>query len=147
AGKGSWLELTSWRVMIKISVVVFLFLLVNMIGEYLRIFYVSQDAEFAQNFKEKFLGFVKRAFRFLLTNFFKTLSLYYLLSFVLVLAILVYFGVNKVMEGIPKTSLYVLLVFLVQQILSLFRAFYRLVYYSSQIVLVDELLMKKETLS
>ncbi|MCK4427467.1 MAG: hypothetical protein KAW16_03175, partial [candidate division Zixibacteria bacterium] len=44
AGKGSWLELTSWRVMIKISVVVFLFLLVNMIGEYLRIFYVSQDA-------------------------------------------------------------------------------------------------------
>jgi hypothetical protein len=137
AGEGSWLEITSWRVMIKISVLVFLFLLVNMIGEYLRIFYV-------QNFKEKFLGFVKRASRFLLTNFFKTLSLYYLLSFVLVLAILTYVGANKLMEGIPKTGLYVLLVFLVQQILSLFRAFYRLVYYSSQIVLVDEVLEKKE---
>jgi hypothetical protein len=53
---------------------------------------------------------------------------------------------DKVMEGIPKTGFYVLLVFMVQQILSLFRAFWRLVYYSSQIVLVDKLLMEKESL-
>lgn len=136
AGKGSWLEITSWRVVVKISIFVFLFLLVNMIGDYLRIFYI-------QNFKERFLGFVKKAFRFLLTNFFKTLSLYYLLSFVLVLAILAYVGANKLMEGIPKTIFYVLLVFLVQQILSLFRAFYRLVYYSSQITLFNKLTMEK----
>ena len=146
AGKGSWFEITSWRVIVKISFFVFLFFLVNMIGDYLRIFYISQDAEFAQNFKERFSGFVKKAFRFLLTNFFKTLSLYYLLSFALILAILAYVGVNKLMEGIPRTTLYVLLVFLIQQILSLFRAFYRLVYYSSQIVLVDKLLTEEERL-
>jgi len=145
-GEGSWFEITSWRVMVKIAVFVFLFFLVNMIGDYLRIFYISQDKEFAQNFKERFSGFVKKALRFLLTNFFKTLSLYYLLSLVLVLAILTYVGANKVMEGIPRTSLYILLVFLIQQILSLFRAFYRLVYYSSQIVLVDKLLTEEERL-
>ena len=140
AGKGSWLEITSWRFIVKISIFAFLFLLVNMIGDYLRIFYVH-------NYKERLLGFTKKAFRFLLTNFFKTLSLYYLLSFVLVLAILAYVGANKLMEGIPRTIFCVLLIFLIQQILSLFRAFYRLVYYSSQIVLVDKLLMKKEALS
>jgi hypothetical protein len=136
-GKGSWLEITSWRMVIKISIFAFLFLLVNIIGDYLRIFYI-------QNFKERFSAWVKKAFRFLLTNFFKTLSLYYLLSFVLVLAILSYVVVNKVMGGIPKTSLCVLLAFLVQQILTLFRAFYRLVYYSSQMVLVDKVLEKEE---
>jgi len=146
AGKGSWFEITSWRTLVKIAVFVFLFFLVNMIGDYLRIFYISQDKEFAQNFKERFSGFVKKALRFLLTNFFKTLSLYYLLSLVLVLAILTYVGANKVMEGIPRTSLYILLVFLIQQILSLFRVFYRLVYYSSQIVLVDKLLTEEERL-
>jgi hypothetical protein len=123
AGKGSFLELISWRVMVKISILAFLFLLVNMIGDYLRIFYI-------ENFEERFLVSVKKAFRFLLTNFLKTLSLYYLLSFVLILAILLYVGTDKVMGRIPKTSFFVLLVFLVQQISSLFRAFYRLVYYS-----------------
>lgn len=146
AGKGSWLEITSWRVVIKLSIFAFLFFLVNMIGDYLRIFYVSQDAEFAQNSKRRFLGFVKKAFGFLLTNLFKALSLYYLLSFVLILVILAYLGVIKVMEGIPKTTLYILLTFLVQQISSLFRAFYRLVYYSSQIVLVEKVLEKKDQL-
>ena len=139
AGKGSFFEITSWRVMVKISILAFLFLLVNMIGDYLRIFYI-------ENFEERFLVSVKRAFRFLLTNFFKTLSLYYLLSFVLVLAILLYVGTDKVMEGIPKTSFSILLIFLIQQISSLFRAFYRLVYYSSQIALVDKLSTEEENI-
>ncbi|KPL05129.1 MAG: hypothetical protein AMJ73_02235 [candidate division Zixibacteria bacterium SM1_73] len=140
AGKGNWLDITSWRAGVKISAFAFLFFLVNMIGDYLRIFCV-------QNFQERFSGFVKRAFRFLLTNIFKTLSLYYLLSFVLVMAILIFAGLNELMDGIPKTFFYVLLLFFLQQILSLFRSFYRLVYYSSQMVLVDKLLMEKETLS
>ena len=140
AGKGNRLDITSWRAGVKISAFAFLFFLVNMIGDYLRIFSV-------QNFKERFSGFVKRAFRFLLTNIFKTLSLYYLLSFVLVMAILIFAGLNELMERIPKTFFYVLLIFFLQQILSLFRSFYRLVYYSSQMVLVDKLLMEKETLS
>lgn len=138
AGKGSFLELASWRAMVKISILAFLFLLVNVIGDYLRIFYI-------QNFEERFLVSVKRGFRFLLTNFFKALGLYYLLSFVLVLAILLYFGMDKMMGGIPKTSFYIFLIFLIQQIASLFRAFWRLIYYSSQIVLVDKLLMEKES--
>jgi hypothetical protein len=50
------------------------------------------------------------------------------------------------MGGIPKAGFYVLLIFLLQQILSLFRAFYRLVYYSSQLALADKLLMEKERL-
>jgi hypothetical protein len=140
AGKGSILEITSWRGIAKISIFAFLFLLVNMLGDYLRIFHI-------QNFEDRFLGMVKKAFRFLLTNFFNALGLYYLLSFVLVLAILLYVGMDKVMDGIPKTAISILLLFLVQQISSLFRAFYRLVYYSSQIVLVDKLSMGKETLS
>ena len=140
AGKGSWFEITSWRVVIKISVLAFLFLLVNMMGDYLRIFYI-------QNSFERFLVFVKKAFRFLLTNLLRTLSLYYFVSLVLILAIAAYLGVNRLMEGIPKTGIYVLPIFLVQQILSLFRAFYRLVYYSSQLVLADKLLMEKERLA
>lgn len=139
AGKGSFLEITSWRIMVKISILAFLFLLVNMIGDYLRIFYI-------ENFEERFLVSVKKAFRFVLTNFLKTLSLYYLLSFVLVLAILLYFGMDKMMGGIPKTSFYIFLVFLIQQISSLFRAFYRLVYYSSQIALVDKLSTEEENI-
>jgi predicted transporter len=110
-----------------------------MIGDYLRIFYI-------ENFEERFFGLVRKAFRFVLTNFFKTLGLYYLLSFILVLAILLYFGMDKVMQGIPKTSFSILLIFLVQQISSLFRAFWRLVYYSSQIALVDKLSAEEESL-
>lgn len=138
AGKGSWFEITSWRVIVRILIFAFLFLFVNMMGDYLRIFYV-------QNFGGRFWGSVKKAFRFLLTNFFRALGLYYLLSCVLVLAILLYVGLDKVMAGIPKTSFYIFLVFLVQQISSLFGAFFRLVYYSSQIVLVNRLSMEKET--
>ena len=111
-----------------------------MMGDYLRIFYI-------QNSFERFLVFVKKAFRFLLTNLLRTLSLYYFVSLVLILAIAAYLGVNRLMEGIPKTGIYVLPIFLVQQILSLFRAFYRLVYYSSQLVLADKLLMEKERLA
>jgi hypothetical protein len=139
AGEGSWIQIASWRAVAKISVLVFFFLLVNMIGDYLRVFYI-------ENFEERFLGLVRKAFRFVLTNFFKTLGLYYLLSFVLALAILFYVGIDKVMEGIPKTSFSILLIFLVQQISSLFRAFWRLVYYSSQIALVDKLSTEEENI-
>ncbi len=137
AGKGDWFEVTSWRVVIKISALAFLFFLVNMIGDYLRIFYI-------QNFFERFFPSAKKALRFLLTNLFKTLSLYYLLSLVLTVAILAYVGMKELMEGIPKTSFYVLLVLLVQQTLSLFRAFYRLVYYSSQLAFVNIVLNKEK---
>jgi hypothetical protein len=139
AGKGSWFEITSWRVVAKVSVLAFLFLLVNMVGDYLRIFCI-------RNSFERFLVLVKQAFRFLLTNLFRALSLYYLLTVVLILAILAYVCMNQFMGGIPKAGFYVLLIFLLQQILSLFRAFYRLVYYSSQLALADKLLMEKERL-
>jgi hypothetical protein len=132
AGKASWFEITSWRVIVRILIFAFLFLLVNMMGDYLRIFYI-------QNFGGRFWGSVKKASRFLLTNFFRALGLYYLLSCVLILAILLYIGLDKIMAGMPKTSFYVFIVFLVQQISSLFGAFFRLVYYSSQITLFNKL--------
>jgi hypothetical protein len=125
---------------IKLLTFVFLFFLVNMIGDYLRIFYV-------QNFLDRLFASAKKAFRFLLTNLFRTLSLYYLLSLVLIVAVLAYVGVKELTEVVPKTGFYVLLVFLVQQVLSLFRAFYRLTYYSSQLVLTDKLLTEKEGLT
>jgi hypothetical protein len=59
---------------------------------------------------------------------------------------LLYVGTDKVMQGIPKAGFYVLFVFLIQQISSLFRAFWRLVYYSSQIALVDKVSAEKESL-
>jgi hypothetical protein len=62
-------------------------------------------------------------------------------------AVLAYVGVKELMEVVPKTGFYVLLVFLAQQVLSLFRAFYRLMYYSSQLVLADKLLVEKERLT
>jgi hypothetical protein len=139
-GKGDWFEVSSWRTVIKILTFVFLFFLVNMIGDYLRIFYV-------QNFLDRLFASAKKAFRFLLTNLFRTLSLYYLLSLVLIVAVLAYVGVKELTEVVPKTGFYVLLVFLVQQVLSLFRAFYRLTYYSSQLVLTDKLLTEKEGLT
>jgi hypothetical protein len=90
AGKGSWFEITSWRVVAKVSVLAFLFLLVNMVGDYLRIFCI-------RNSFERFLVLVKQAFRFLLTNLFRALSLYYLLTVVLILAILAYVCMNQFM--------------------------------------------------
>jgi predicted transporter len=129
-------EITSWRMGVKFLMAVILFFLVNMIGDYLRIFFI-------ENYGERFLKVVRKTFRFLLTNFFRTLSLYYFLSVILAMAILVYLGLTKVMNAMPQTGLFIFLIFLTQQIFVVFSSFYRLVYYSSQLVLYDMTSLEK----
>jgi hypothetical protein len=115
---------------------VILFFLVNMIGDYLRIFFI-------ENYGERFLKVVGKTFKFLLTNLLRTLSLYYFLSVILAIAILVYLGLTKVMNAMPQTGLFIFLIFLTQQIFVVFSSFYRLVYYSSQLVLYDMTSLEK----
>jgi len=131
-GKGSLWEITSWRMIAKFLIGVLLFFLVNMIGDYLRIFFI-------ENFGERFLKVVGKTFKFLLTNFFRTLSLYYFLSVILTIAIFVYLGLTKGMNAMPQTGFFIVLTLLIQQIFVVFSSFYRLVYYSSQLVLYEKI--------
>jgi len=135
-GKGSLWEITSWRMIAKFLIGVLLFFLVNMIGDYLRIFFIK-------NFGERFLKVVGKTFKFLLTNFFRTLSLYYFLSVILTIAIFVYLGLTKGMNTMPQTGFFIFLTFLIQQIFVVFSSFYRLVYYSSQLVLFDKISVRE----
>ena len=135
-GKGSLWEITSWRMIAKFLIGVLLFFLVNMIGGYLRIFLI-------ENFGERFLKVVGKTFKFLLTNFFRTLSLYYFLSVILTIAIFVYLGLTKGMNAMPQTGFFICLTFLIQQIFVAFNSFYRLVYYSSQLVLFDKISVRE----
>jgi len=131
-GKGSLWEITSWRMVVKFLIGIILFFLVNMIGDYLRIFFI-------ENYGERFLKVVRKTFKFLLTNFFRTLSLYYFLSVILTIAIFVYLGLYKGMNAMPQTGFFIFLTFLIQQIFVVFSSFYRLVYYSSQLVLYEKI--------
>jgi hypothetical protein len=140
AGKGSLWELTSGRMVVKILIGVFLFFLVNMIGDYLRIFLV-------ENYDERFGKILKKTFKFLLTNLFSALSLYYVLSIISLGAILIYLALNMIIEKMPGTGLVVLVTFLIQQIFAVFWSFYRLTYYSSEVVLYDELSAKEDAVS
>jgi len=135
-GEASWWEITSWHMVVKFLIAIILFFLVNMSGDYLRIFLV-------ENFGERFFGVVGKTFRFLLTNLLKTLSLYYLLSIVLVVIIFVYLQIYGIMNGMPQTGFFIFLIFMVQQIFVVFRSFYRLVFYSSQLVLHDKISNKE----
>lgn len=140
AGKGSLLQITSWRTIVKIMIGVILFFGVNMIGDYVRIFYI-------ENYGERFFKVVQKAFKFLLTNLFYALSLYYVLSAILVAAILLYLGLNAVIGKMPGTGFSIFLTFLIQQIFVVFRSFYRLVYYSSEVILYDKLFSKEIEIS
>ncbi len=128
AGKASLWEITSWGMVLRFLIGAFLFLLVNMIGDYLRIFSI-------QNYGERFLTVVGKTFKFLLTNLLRALSLYYLLSAGLAVMIFVFFSLLKIMNAMPGTGLFIFFTFLIQQVFVIFRSFFRLVYYSSQLTL------------
>ena len=130
AGKTNFWEIFSWRMAAKFFLTIILFFLVNMIGDYLKIFLI-------ENYGERFFKVVRKTFRFLLTNLFRTLSLYYFLSVISVATIFVYLGLTKAMNTMPQTGFFILTTFLIQQSFVVFTSFYRLVYYSSQLVLYD----------
>jgi hypothetical protein len=109
-----------------------LFMWVDMWGDYLRIYRVSSE-------EKKLRSILKPSLRFIFRNFGKTILLYYLLSIILLGTLAVYFGLNRALHLQPANGLMVLSVFIWQQAYSFFRSFYRLVYYSSQLVLFDKL--------
>ena len=131
-GTGSAWELTSWRMIVKILIILLLFFWCNMAGDYLKI-------SLLQNPGDRFWAVTRQAFRFVLTNLSSTLCLYYLLSLILVGAILVYGGLYKSVSGISPSGIFVFIAFLFQQVLVVFLSFYRLVFYSSQINLYERI--------
>jgi hypothetical protein len=111
---------------VRILIGAILFALVNMIGDYLRIFSVQSDGQ-------RFVKVVGTTFRFLLTNLLRVLSLCYLLSAGLAVVILAFWGLLEIVNAMSGTVLFILLTFAIQQVFVLFRSFFRLVYYSSQL--------------
>jgi hypothetical protein len=128
AGRASLWKIASPGMVVRFLIGAILFMLVNMIGDCLRIFSIDDD-------DRRFLKVVGKTFRFLLTNLLRAVSLYYLLSAGLAVAILAFWGLLKIMNSMPGTALFILLTFVVQQVFVLFRSFFRLVYYSSQLTL------------
>ncbi|NIN00629.1 MAG: hypothetical protein GTO24_21850 [candidate division Zixibacteria bacterium] len=132
AGKVSLWELTSARMLGQFLIGLLLFFFVNMVGDYLRISLIENPAK-------RFFRIVGRAIKFVLTNATRTLSLYYSLSLVSAAAIFIYLELTEAMSAMPPTGILILITFLIQQGLVIFSSFYRLVYYSSQLVLFDSL--------
>jgi hypothetical protein len=131
SGRPILLELTSWRTLIRLGLAVVLFCLVNMTGDYLRISLVN-------NYGQRFSAVMGRAIRFLLTNLIGSLSLYYLLSVILVASIMLFVVVSNNLSGLSEAGFFVFFIFLIQQIFALFRSFYRLVYYSAQLAFYEQ---------
>jgi len=121
-------EIASLGMVIRFGIGAILFMLVNMTGDYLRIFAIDSDAQ-------RFLNVAGKTFRFLLTNVLRVLSLYYLLSAGLAVVTLAFWGLLEIVNAMPGTVLFILLTFVIQQVFVLFRSFFRLVYYSSQLTL------------
>lgn len=130
-GRASLWHLWSWRAATRIGMAVLFFCVVNMTGDYLRVFLV-------ENRGERFFGVVGKAIRFLLTNLPRALSLYCLLSLILAGLIVGYVGLHRAMDGLPNTGFFIFLTFLVQQMFLLFHSFGRLVYYSSQLAFYQQ---------
>ena len=135
-GKVHVWEVTSWRMIVRILITLFLFLGFKMMGDYMRISLVENDGE-------PFWIVIKRALRFVLTNASVALSLYYILAVVWLIIFLMYLGASKMIQGILPIGILVLVTFIVQQIYTAFISFYRLVYYSSQLNLYDRIKQEK----
>lgn len=137
-GTGDIRELTSWRMIIKILIMLLLFIWCNMAGDYLRIYLLENPGD-------RFWAVTRQAFRFVLTNLAGTLCLYYLLILILVGAILLYGGLYKLVGGISPPGIFIFIAFLFQQVLVVFLSFYRLVFYSSQINLYERISRRDDT--
>jgi hypothetical protein len=124
-------DVASWRTLIRLGLAVILFCLVNMTGDYLKISLVH-------NYGQRFSTVIRRAMRFLLTNPAGSLSLYYLLSVILAASVMVFVVVRNNLGGLSDAGFFVFVVFLVQQVFVLFCSFYRLVYYSAQLVFYEQ---------
>jgi hypothetical protein len=131
-GKTYVWEVTSWRMVVRIVVTLFLFLWFKMTGDYMRISLVENEVE-------PFWIVTWKAFKFVLTNVSAVLSLYYILAVTWLVIFLTYLGASKLIHAILPVGILVLIMFIVQQIYAAFISFYRLVYYSSQLNLYDRI--------
>jgi hypothetical protein len=131
-GKTYIWEVTSWRMIVRLVVTLFLFLWFKMAGDYMRISLVKNQGE-------TFWIVIKKAFRFVLTNASAALSLYYILAVIWLIIFLMYLGISRLAHGILPVGILVLVAFIVQQIYAAIVSFYRLVYYSSQLNLYDRM--------
>jgi len=131
---GKELSFTGHVLFLIAGLVIFaiLFMWADMWGDYLRIYRVTSE-------EKKLRAILKPSLRFIFKNLGRTVLLYYLLSVILLGTLAVYLGLNKALHLQTANGLMVLSVFIWQQAYSLFRSFYRLVYYSSQLVLFDKL--------
>jgi hypothetical protein len=108
------------------------FMWVDMWSDYLRIYRIYFE-------EKKLRRIIKPTLRFILKNFDKTVFLYYLLTINFLGSLMVYFGLNRFLHFILMEKFLILSLFILQQAYSLFRSFYRLAFYSSQMVLFDKL--------
>jgi len=134
AAVGKELSYTS-RILIIIAeflILAILFMWVNMWSNYLRIYRVFFE-------ESKLILLLKSSFKFIIRNFVKTVLLYYLLSVILVGTLMVYLGLNKILHLLPVYEFLIISLFVLYQLQSFFRSFYKLVYYSSHMVLFDKL--------
>jgi len=131
---GKELSVSGHILFFALGIVVFavIFMWVDMWGDYLRIYRVTSE-------EKKLRTILKPSLRFIFRNFGRTVLLYYLLSIIFLVTLAVYLGMNKALHLQAANGLMVLSVFILQQAYSLFRSFYRLVFYSSQLVLFDRL--------
>jgi hypothetical protein len=131
---GKELSVTGHILILIAGLIIFLilFMWVDMWGDYLRIYRVTSE-------ETKLRTFLRPSLWFIFRNLRRTVLLYYLLSIILLGTLAVYFGLNRALHLQAADGLMVLSVFIWQQAFSLFRSFYRLVYYSSQLVLFDKL--------
>jgi hypothetical protein len=117
---------------VEIFILAVLFMWVNMWSIYLRIHTVFLE-------EKKLLPLLKLSLDFILKNFGKTLLLYYLLGAILLVSLAFYLGMNKTLHLLLEEKFLILILFVIQQVYSIFRSFFKLVTYSSQMALFDKL--------
>ncbi|HEX9911927.1 MAG TPA: hypothetical protein VGB01_01630 [candidate division Zixibacteria bacterium] len=117
---------------LDLLVLAIFFMWLAMWSDYLRIYRIYFE-------EKKLRRIIKPTLRFILKNFDKTVFLYYLVTIIFLGSLMAYFGLNKFLHFVFIEKFLILSLFILQQAYSLFRSFYRLVYYSSQMALFDKL--------
>jgi hypothetical protein len=117
---------------LELLILAILFMWVNMWSYYLRANRIFFE-------EKRLLRMARSSLNFIFRNFGKTISLYYLLSLILLGTFILYLALNKISHFLPADKFLVIILFVLYQLQSLFRSFYKLVYYSSHLVMFDKL--------
>ncbi|MDD5542061.1 MAG: hypothetical protein PHX83_02710 [Acidobacteriia bacterium] len=122
-----YVRFTSWS---RVLIVVFVFVLINMIFDYAKVRLVITEGRSA-------IMAALRSIKFVFKNFRKTLAVYIYCALLLLILALIY---NPLEQALPQyTRRWVVLVFLLGQIFILARVFVRLTFFSSEVLLYESL--------